>query len=73
MRPAMTFANAMGKYPCDVSIKYNGSVTDGKSLMNIIAACIKCGAEIEIVCDGEKEQEAMDEATDLVESGFGEQ
>ena len=72
MRPAMTFANAMGKYPCDVTIKFNGSETNGKSIMNIIAACIKWGAEIEIVCDGEKEQEALNEAVKMIESGFGE-
>ena len=72
MRPAMTFANAMAKYPCDVSIKSNGTVTNGKSIMNIIAACIKCGTEIEIECSGEREQEALDEAVKMVESGIGE-
>lgn len=72
MRPATTFANAMSKYPCDVTIKSNGVDTNGKSLMNIIAACIKCGTEVEIVCDGEKEQEALDEAVSMIESGLGE-
>ncbi len=72
MRPAMTFATEMGKFPCSVSIVNGTSTTDGKSLMNIIAACIKCGTEIEIICDGEQEQEALDKAVGLVESGFGE-
>lgn len=72
MRPAMTFANAMAKYPCDVSIKSNGSATDGKSIMNIIAACIKCGTEIEVVCDGQQENEALDAAIEMIENGFGE-
>ena len=72
MRPAMSFANAMAKYPCDVLIWVNGTKTDGKSLMNIIAACIKCGMEIEISCNGEREEEALKEAADMVEGGFGE-
>ena len=72
MRPAMTFATEMGKFPCAVSIVNGTSTTDGKSLMNIIAACIKCGTEIEIICDGEQEQEALEKAVGLVESGFGE-
>lgn len=72
MRPATNFANAMTKYPCDITIKANGNDANGKSLMNIIAACIKCGTDIEIVCDGEREQEALDEAVALVESGLGE-
>ena len=54
MRPAMTFATEMGKFPCAVSIVTGTSSTDGKSLMNIIAACIKCGTEIEIICDVEQ-------------------
>ena len=72
MRPAMTFATAMGKYPCHVVIRYNGADTDGKSIMNIIAACIKCGAQIEIICDGEQEEAALKEAAAMIESGFGE-
>ncbi len=72
MRPAMTFTTAMGKFPCAVSIVTDTSTTDGKSLMNIIAACIKCGTEIEIICDGEQEQAALDKAVELVESGFDE-
>ncbi|MFZ2859603.1 MAG: HPr family phosphocarrier protein [Ruminococcus bromii] len=38
----------------------------------MIAACIKCGSDIEIVCDGADENEALAEATQLIESGLGE-
>jgi phosphocarrier protein len=72
MRPAGVFANAMGKYSSDVTIKFNGNDINGKSLMNIIAACIKCGSEVEICCDGDDENEALKTAVDLVESGLGE-
>jgi phosphocarrier protein len=72
MRPAGVFANAMGKYSSDVTIKFNGNDINGKSLMNIIAACIKCGSEVEICCDGADENEALKTAVDLVESGLGE-
>lgn len=72
MRPAVNFANAMTKYPCNITLNANGKSTDGKSVMNIIATCIKCGTELNIVCDGEREQEALDEAVTMVESGLGE-
>ena len=71
-RPAMSFANGITKYPCDVTICVNGMKTDGKSLMNIIAACIKCGTEIEITCNGEREEEALNEAVTMIAGGFGE-
>ena len=72
MRPAGVFVNAMSKYSCDVTIKFNGNDINGKSLMNIIAACIKCGSEVEICCDGADENDALKTAVDLVESGLGE-
>ncbi len=72
MRPASVFATAMGKYACDVTIKFNGSDYNAKSLLNIIAACIKCGSEIEVICNGADENEALDEAVKLIESGLGE-
>ena len=72
MRPASTFAAAMAKYPCNVTIKFNGNSYNAKSLLNIIAACIKCGNEVEVICDGADEEAALAEATAMIESGFGE-
>lgn len=73
MRPANLFVNAMAKYSSDVTIKVKGIDVNGKSLMNLIAACIKFGSEIEIVCEGSDEKEALKEAVELIESGLGEQ
>ena len=72
MRPAGAFAAAMAKFNSNVTIKFNGSDVNGKSLMNIIAAGIKCGSTIEIVCEGDDENAALDSAVALVASGFGE-
>ena len=71
MRPASVFATAMGKYSCDVTIKFNGNQYNAKSLLNIIAACIKCGSEIEVVCDGADENEALAEALRAVLANNG--
>ena len=72
MRPAQLFTAAMGKYPCNVVIKFNGKDVNGKSLLNIIPACIKCGSNIEVVCDGPDEEAALAEAVAMIENGFGE-
>lgn len=72
MRPATVFAGAMAPFKSDISIIFNGNTINGKSLMNIIAACIKCGSEIEIQCSGEDEKEALDKAVNLIKSGLGE-
>ena len=73
MRPATVFVNTMSKYKSDVTIKFNGINVNAKSLMNLIAACIKFGSEIEVVCDGEDEQAALDEAVKMIEAGLGEE
>ena len=72
MRPAGLFAKEMGAFHCDVNIIFNDKKINAKSVMNIIAACIKCGSEITIECDGEDEQAAMDKAMALAENGLGE-
>ncbi len=72
MRPAGVFAGEMGKFHSDVMLVHNGREVNGKSLMNIIAACIKCGSQVEIRCSGEDEQAALDKAVELVEGGMGE-
>ncbi len=40
--------------------------------MTLMAAAIRCGAEIEIRCDGEDENEALAHAVALIKSGLGE-
>ncbi len=35
-------------------------------------ASIKCGSEIELVCDGPDENDALAEAVQMIESGLGE-
>ena len=68
MRPANVFVTEMTKYASSVNIIFNG-----KSIMNIMAACIKCGSTITVECDGADENEMLAEATELIESGFGEE
>ncbi len=68
MRPAGVFTKTMGTFNSDVNIKFNGKDYNGKSIMNVIAACIKCGSEIEIECSGDDEQAALDKAVELVQT-----
>ena len=73
MRPASVFAGAMGKYPCNVFINFNGNKYNAKSTLNLIAACMKCGSEITVTCNGADEEAMLNEAASLIESGFGEE
>ena len=55
-----------------MTIIANGREINARSIMNLMAACIKQGTEIEIRCDGEREDECLKAAVALVESGLGE-
>lgn len=68
MRPAGVFTKEMSKFDSDVTINFDGKSFNGKSIMNVIAACIKCGSEIEIECGGSDEAEALEKAVELVQA-----
>lgn len=72
MRPAGLLVKELKKYNSDVELVFNSKKINAKSVMNIIAACIKSGAEITVECNGEDEQDALKAVTSLIESGFGE-
>lgn len=72
MRPASLFAQAMAQFQSDVTIQYNGNSFDGKSVMNLMAACMKQGAQLELTCSGPDEEQALSTAADLIASGLGE-
>ena len=72
MRPAQLFVKAVTPFPCHVTLVFNGKEINGKSIMNLMAACIKCGSELEVRCSGPDEEAALAEAIRLIESGLGE-
>lgn len=72
MRPATVFAGEMGKFSSKITLETNGKTVDGKSLMNIIAACIKVGSEVNVICEGDDEAAMLDKAVEMIESGLGE-
>lgn len=72
MRPAGVLASAMAPFASEVTIFADGKEVNAKSLMSIVAAGIKCGAEVEVRAEGDDEQAALDAAIDLIASGLGE-
>lgn len=72
MRPAGVLAKEMAVFNSDINIVMGDKKINAKSVMNIIAACIKCGSEIAIEAEGDDAEAAVAKAVELVESGFGE-
>ncbi len=71
-RPATELAKIAMKYPCDIKLIVNGKIVNAKSPLMIMSAGIKQKTEIEIQCDGDKEEEAIKEIEEAFKNNFGE-
>ena len=72
LRPAGVLSQTAMKFKCDIIIECGEKRIVAKSVLNVMAAGIKCGTEITLICDGEDEQAAMDTLSQAIESGLGE-
>lgn len=71
-RPASELSKAAMQCKSDISLKVGEKTVNPKSILNIMAAAIRCNTEIELQCDGETEKEDLETLTALIESGLGE-
>ena len=72
LRPAGVLSQAAMKFKSDVIIECGEKRIVAKSVLNVMAAGIKCGTEINLICDGEDEAAAMETVSKAIESGLGE-
>jgi phosphocarrier protein len=73
LRPAGILCKEAMKFKCHVTFQYDrGNTANAKSVLSVLGACVKSGDEIELVCDGEDEEEALRTMIGAIESGLGE-
>lgn len=72
LRPAEALCTEALKHESAVMIVFGGSSFNAKSVLSVLGACVKCGDEIELVCEGEDEEEALKGVVASVENGLGE-
>ena len=60
------------KYQSSIQIVTGSTTANAKSVLSILGACVKCGDEIELNCEGNDEEEALAAVAGLIESGLGE-
>ncbi len=72
MRPAQIWVKAMARYESDVIVKCGDKTVNGKSILSIMTACIKCGDSVTVICSGRDEAAMLEKAAELIESGFEE-
>lgn len=73
LRPAGIFCNTAVRFDSKIIFYYEGeSFANAKSVLSVLGACVKKGDEIEFVCEGPDEEEALKAMVEAVESGLGE-
>lgn len=72
LRPAGNLCKEATKYKSLITFSFNGSIVNAKSVLSVLGACVKCGNEIELFCDGIDENEALDSLVVAIEQGLGE-
>ena len=72
LRPAGVLSQTAMKFKCDVLIECGEKRIIAKSVLNVMAAGIKSGTEINLICDSEDEAAAMETLSQAIESGLGE-
>ncbi len=72
-RPAALLVKTAGRYASDIRVAKDGYVVNGKSLMGVMTLAAEPGSEIEVIIDGEDEQEAMEAIEELIRKNFFEE
>lgn len=71
-RPATEISKKAMKYKCDINFLVNGKKVNAKSPLMIMAAGIKAKTKLEILCEGEDEEKALEELKIAFENHLGE-
>jgi phosphocarrier protein len=71
-KPASILCKEAMQFKATVTFKCKNNTADAKSVLSVLGACVKCGDEIELFCEGEDEGEALKTLIAAIESGLGE-
>ncbi len=72
LRPAGLFCKTAVQYKSKITFQYKDTTANAKSVLSVLGACIKRGDEIELICEGVDEEEALEAMVKIIEDGLGE-
>lgn len=72
LRPAGKLCDCAVRYQSRITFQKGTRTANAKSLLSVLGACIKSGDEVEFICEGEDEQEALEGVIDLLHNGLDE-
>ena len=72
-RPAAQMVKITTQYSCDVFIEKDGMEVNAKSIMGVMMLAAEQGSFITIKCDGEDQEDCLNDLINLVKNKFFEE
>ncbi|HKL80312.1 MAG TPA: HPr family phosphocarrier protein [Mobilitalea sp.] len=73
LRPISVLCNRAIDFKSMITIKIENKSVNAKSVLGVLSACVKCGDEIVLECDGPDEVEALELLGSIIRSGLGDE
>ncbi len=71
-RAAAKLVTTASEYSSSVRLAKGDQEVDGKSIMSVMMLAASCGTDIELIIEGEDEEQARDALAALINDRFGE-
>jgi phosphocarrier protein len=72
LRPAGILCKEAMRFRSMITFRFKHGTANAKSVLSVLGACIKSGDEIELICEGEDEEKALQSLIQSIENGLGE-
>lgn len=72
LKPSAALCSEAIKYRSAITLSYGEVTVNAKSVINVLAACVKKNSTITLTCEGEDEQEALESLGRRISEGLGE-
>ncbi len=71
-RPAGMIVDITGKSRSDISLEYEGTKVNAKSILNVMMLAITPGSTVKFIASGEDEEQVLDQLEQLFRENFHE-
>lgn len=72
LKPVGLLCNLASSFDSKIMLCNHKGKANAKSVLSVLGACVKCGDEIGLECEGPDEVEALNALVEAIESGLGE-
>lgn len=69
-RPAGMIVDITGKSRSDISLEYEGTKVNAKSILNVMMLAITPGSTVKFIASGEDEEQVLDQLEQLFRENF---